>query len=81
MVTSVYVVLTMETLSSRASMADATCGRQNLVLVVLQLDTLAHERPRHRGPIGRKPKTLMRRIGDLKGLRRPLPKMPLLRPC
>jgi hypothetical protein len=49
---------------------------ENLMLVVPQLDNLVHEWPRHRGSIGGNLKTLMRHIEDLKGLRKPLPKMP-----
>jgi hypothetical protein len=49
---------------------------ENLMLVVPQLDNLVDEWPRHRGSIGGNLKTLMRHIEDLKGLRKPLPKMP-----
>jgi hypothetical protein len=53
---------------------------KNLVLVVPRLDSLAHRQPRRRGPISGNPKMLMRHVGDLKGLRKLVPKTPLRRP-
>jgi hypothetical protein len=49
---------------------------ENLVLLVLRLDNLAHEWPHRRDPVSENPKALMCHVEDLKGLRKMLLKMP-----
>jgi hypothetical protein len=80
MAISVYVALTADALSSRASTATAHLMDESLVLVAHLRDRLAHRRLRCDGPISENSKTWELRTGGLKGLRKPPLNVPLQRP-